>query len=294
MSGWSVASARGTAAGFVALFAIVGATAAYAADKSQYNLFKPTPDALMREMTPDRPDTTESPFTVDAGHFQIETNILGYSRSFRNDAGEVTSTYDVMTTNVRIGLTNDIELSLVGQPYGVVRMRGPGTYSRQSGVGSFDVRAKFNLWGNDSFEANGATAFALIPYVTLPTDRLNGISVDKPEGGVIAAWQVKLNETYGLGLNASIAAERLGEIPAYRAGGVLTASLSRSWNDKLGTYYEAVFRYGLSDGEAEQFILGTGVTYKLNKNLQLDAGVNFGVTHSADRIAPFFGISARY
>ena len=41
-------------------------------DKSGYNLFNPTPDEYMREMSPDRPDKTDSPFTVDAGHFQLE------------------------------------------------------------------------------------------------------------------------------------------------------------------------------------------------------------------------------
>jgi len=32
-------------------------------DKSGYNLFRPTPDALLREMATDRPDKTESAFT---------------------------------------------------------------------------------------------------------------------------------------------------------------------------------------------------------------------------------------
>ena len=37
-------------------------------DKSSYNLFNPVPENLMRDLSPDRPDVTESPFTVDAGH----------------------------------------------------------------------------------------------------------------------------------------------------------------------------------------------------------------------------------
>jgi hypothetical protein len=35
-------------------------------DKSQFHLFNPTPKALMRELSTDRPDQTESPYTVDA------------------------------------------------------------------------------------------------------------------------------------------------------------------------------------------------------------------------------------
>ena len=38
------------------------------ADKRHYHLFNPTPRELLREMSTDRPDVTESAFTVDAGH----------------------------------------------------------------------------------------------------------------------------------------------------------------------------------------------------------------------------------
>src|SRR4051794_40660281 len=48
-------------------------------DKSSYSLWNPPPRQLMREFNTDRPDLTESPFTVDAGHFQIEMDILNYS-----------------------------------------------------------------------------------------------------------------------------------------------------------------------------------------------------------------------
>lgn len=279
------------------VLAFTGAMAPLAAqqvNKSQYNLFRPTPDALMREMTTDRPDTTEVPFTVDAGHFQLETNLFGFARSNRSPAGEVTNGYDVLTSNLRIGLTNDIELSLVGRPYGSIRTRGPAGVMRQSGVGGFDIRAKFNIWGNDTYEAPGSTGFALLPYITLPTDRFNGISNDKLEGGISAIWQIKFNETFALGINASIAAEQLGDVPAYRPGGILTFSLGHAITEKFGFYYEAITRYGLNDGLGEIFTLGGGITYKVTKNLQLDAGVNFGVTNASDRVNPFLGFSARF
>ncbi|RYY14248.1 MAG: hypothetical protein EOO36_14585, partial [Cytophagaceae bacterium] len=45
-------------------------------DKTKYTLFKPTPRKYMRPMVPDRPGITESPYSVDAGHFQYETDVL--------------------------------------------------------------------------------------------------------------------------------------------------------------------------------------------------------------------------
>ncbi|PYJ74944.1 MAG: hypothetical protein DME72_01320 [Verrucomicrobia bacterium] len=37
-------------------------------NKSRYNLFDPRPEKLLREVTSDRPDQTEGPTKVDAGH----------------------------------------------------------------------------------------------------------------------------------------------------------------------------------------------------------------------------------
>ncbi len=42
--------------------------------KQRYNLFHPTPKDSLREMDPDRPNVTESPYTVDAGHVQYEAD----------------------------------------------------------------------------------------------------------------------------------------------------------------------------------------------------------------------------
>ena len=44
--------------------------------KSAYRLFHPTPTADQREMSTDRPDQTESAYTVDAGHFQLEMDLV--------------------------------------------------------------------------------------------------------------------------------------------------------------------------------------------------------------------------
>ena len=102
-------SVRGLIAG---AFVLIGTTNGMSADKTQYSLFNPTPDRLLRDMTTDRPDTTESPFTVDAGHMQIETNLFAYARSRPDADGTVTDSYEFATTNVRIGLTNNAERSI--------------------------------------------------------------------------------------------------------------------------------------------------------------------------------------
>src|SRR5262244_2520340 len=105
---------RSAAIGYVAtIVLVVSGPAAFSADKSQYWLFNPTPDKLLREMTTDRPDLTESPFTVDAGHVQFETTVVGYSRSAPDQDRTVTDEFEFATTNMRVGITNSAEIDLV-------------------------------------------------------------------------------------------------------------------------------------------------------------------------------------
>src|SRR5690348_3468428 len=79
-------------------------------DRSAYNLFNPTPPDKLREMNSDRPDVTESPFTVDPGHVQVELSFVEYSydRSDGHSDG-----FSVLPTEVRLGLTDHWEVELL-------------------------------------------------------------------------------------------------------------------------------------------------------------------------------------
>jgi len=118
---WWPAIGGTAAAGALVASLALGAAEASDQDKSQYPLLNPTPDRLLRDLTTDRPDITESPFTLDAGRVQVETNLFGYTRSRRDVEGTVTDSYDFLITNVRIGLTYRSEITVAFQPYGIVR-----------------------------------------------------------------------------------------------------------------------------------------------------------------------------
>jgi len=293
-AGWP--AVRWALATGAALYAIAAGGANAADDKSQYTLSNPTPERLLREFTTDRPDTTESPFTVDAGHIQFETNLFGYARSRPDADGIVTDSYEFATTNIRIGLTNTSEINFIWQPYGIVRSHptDPVDATRSAGIGGVEIRSKINLWGNDTFEKPGATALGLLPYISLPTDRGNGISPDAIEGGFILPFAVKLTEKFDLELNAGVDVVRNDDTAGYHAEYLGSASLAYGWNEHLSTYYEVVARFGTRDPRGDVVVLATGVTYQLAKNLQIDAGINVGITSAADRINPFIGISTRF
>ncbi len=67
--GW-VTAARGDAPATTA--------ATQPADKGQYTLFNPTPADQLRGMDTDRPNKTNTPHTIDAGHLQIEIGGFDY------------------------------------------------------------------------------------------------------------------------------------------------------------------------------------------------------------------------
>ena len=284
----------------LALVALAGSVNAddanKAAIKAQYTFFNPTPKRLMRDMTTDRPDITESPFTIDAGHVQTETQVFSYARSRPGEDGAVSDVYEVGTTNVRIGLTNFAEVALVWQPYGAVETRSPipGRSFTSDGVGTLEIRGKINFWGNDTFEKPGATAAALLPFIDVPTDPGNGISVDDVEGGFIVPLAIKLSEKLELGLNAGAAIVKNEDASGYRTEFLGSAAFGYEWTDKLGTYYEVAVELGTEDPRGDIVLLGTGLTYAVDDDTQLDAGINVGVTRASDRINPFVGVSRRF
>jgi hypothetical protein len=284
---------RPTAATIVCVLAGAGLhERAVAGEKSGYWLFNPTPVRLMREMTTDRPDITEVPFTVDAGHIQIESTVFGYARARADLQGAESDIYELAYTNVRLGLTNDVELSVIWQPYGLIDPQGD-IEANASGVGAIDLRLKANLWGNDNFEKIGS-AFALLPFAVVPTDADNGISLAEAEGGIAAFLQVKLPDKLEFGMNAAIAAVADEVRTGYHAEYPISASLSYEWTAKLGTYVEVAAVLGLDDPRGDLYLAGAGWTYAASDNLQLDGGINFGFAAPAARYNPFVGLSMRF
>src|SRR3954470_5336499 len=134
------------AAGLLLGRAAGAAAPAPVSDKSAYALFNPTPSALLREFSTDRPDATESPFTVDAGHTQLELSFASFTRN-RLD-GDRTREWEIAPFNLRLGVTSNFEAGIFVSPY-VRRVEQPraGARETRSGLGDVVLRGKINLWG---------------------------------------------------------------------------------------------------------------------------------------------------
>ncbi len=261
-------------------------------DKSNYNLFNPTPKEYLREMTTDGTLATQSPYTVDAGHFQVEMTLFGYS-SYEDNSGGVSyklDAWNIGPINLKVGLFNRLDLQLILEPYSHVYEREDGYFHvTRRGYGDTTVRLKLNCWGNDS----GRTAFALMPYAKFATSQ-EGIGNDKFEGGLIAPFSVELPWDFYLGLSGSFALTQSNAERDYHSDFTGSAALSRTLIGDLEGYIEC-FNFVSTEkdvGRATTFNLG--LIYSLSENLQLDSGVDIGLTKWADDWYAFAGISWRF
>ena len=263
---------------------LIGSVAAYepaSVDKNGYTLFNPTPRALMREMSTDRPDVTESAYTLDAGHFQVEMDMFSYTRDRytpERDGGSESLAF--ATSNFKLGLTNRMDLQIVVPAY--QRIRGGA-----EGIGSIEVRLKTNLWGNDS----GNTALAVMPYITIPTGG-DGLGNDEVEGGIIFPFGANLPNDWGFGAMVQVDYLSDDDGSGNHLEFVTTCTFSHDIVGDLGGYVEFVSVVGTeSDWVAT---LNGGLTYGIGDNVQLDAGVNIGLTRAAEDVTPFLGLSVRF
>lgn len=240
-----------------------------------YTLFNPTPREQWRELSPDRPDATESPITVDAGAFVVEASLLDWTR----DRGD--ETFTVMSTNFKIGLTDRMDLQTVIDAY---IHENPATGIGAEGFGDVTLRLKYNVWGNDG----GSSAFALFPFVKIPTG--TEVSNGELEGGLILPFSTDLAEGVGLGLMAEFDAVHDG-VDGYDLEFLHSAVLGFDLTESLGMFVEYI---GVTGPSPYQPYLASGFTLGLSPDLVLDCGVKLGLNDHAEDLGVFAGFTKRF
>jgi len=267
----------------------VGAQEALTPDKGGYTLFNPVPNALLRELSPDRPDKTESPYTVDAGRFQLEMDFANYT--YDKSEGATTKAWNVAPFNIKAGLFNNVDLQFVFDNYLDVRTENSATSATatQSGVGDFTARLKINLWGDDG----GQTAFALLPFVKIPTSSDN-LGNNAVEGGVIFPLAVKLPGDFDLGLETAVSCLRDEGDGNYHEDFINSITLDHAIIGKLSGYLEFFSDIGTERHAGWVGTVDAGLEFLITENVQLDCGCNFGVTRAADDYNPFAGVTVRF
>jgi len=258
-----------------------------APDKSAFTLFNPTPDADMRAFSTDRPPKANSPYTVDAGHFQYETDLTVFSHG--NSDGVTTQQWTVVDPTLKLGLTNTLDAELQITPYESLTTRTASTTTTVSGVGDTFARLKFNLIGDDA----GSVALALLPYVKLPTAR-SALGNGKVEGGLIVP--VSFSAPDGFTIIVMPEGDYLKDVTGsgYHGAFDFLVNVSHPISDRWTVYTEIFTTQSFQTSEKPVYTLDGALTCALAANLQLDFGGNFSLNGVGPRVQIYVGLSQRF
>ena len=235
----------------------------------------------VRPLATDRPDRTESPYTVPRGWMQIESDLLSWGR-IEGDNEQLTA-MQIATLNMKIGVTNRIDLQVLFNPYVHTEAEIGGSPTvEDDATGQAGLRAKLNLFGNDE----GNVAFALLPFATVPTEEDDVFD--------LVTWGMVTPFSVGIGDDAALSA-MVGYTRVDNDDSWVTASASFGSaiaGDFAGFVELYASRNSFDSDAIDDATLDVGVTFAPG-NWQLDAGVYRGLASETEDWRVFLGASVR-
>jgi hypothetical protein len=263
-------------------------------DKSGYTLFAPVPDADLRPLETDRPTKANSPYTVDAGHFQYEADLVNWTYDHYNYSRTTTNTVLVSDPTLKLGLTNRTDLEVVLAPINIIRStdRTTGNRFQANGFGDTYTRVKFNLLGDDG----GDYALAVAPYVKAPTAAVH-VGNDHWEGGGYAPFSFALPGDFtGLVMteldfleNADLSGVHQNYQNLINVSHVIGPASANV------TGYVELYSDVNTDRNVQPFYtFDLAAAWLVGNSLQLDIGTNIGLNKAAPDLQAYIGISQRF
>lgn len=236
----------------------------------------------LRALATDRPDRTESPFSIPKGWFQFESDLVSHGE-FSTDEGTVTGT-SIVSLNLKYGITQKMDVQFLFSPWVSVHTEAPGVDDTDDGTGQAGVRAKFNLTGNDT----GDVAAALLPFVFVPT-RGDAI-LDSPTWGIVTPVGIDLGD--GRAMSSMLGVMSVESDDTWVIGSVSFATpIAGSFAGFVELY---VARAGFESDALEDVTADTGITFAPSDDWQFDVGVYYGIAESTEDWRVFAGASARF
>ena len=230
-----------------------------------------------------------TPYTVDAGHFQYESDLVSFTHQVVGSAR--VNTILVPNPTFKVGVTNNVDLE-VNVPFAGVHTFGSTGAPSSSlwGIGDTLARAKINLWGNDG----GDSAAALIPFVKAPSAPI-GIGNGAVEEGLIAPLSLSLPNSFTLLLVPEVDALKNSADNGRHGNFIFDINLSREVIKNLTAYVELWSDYNDDPlQKTTQLSFDAAVSWIVIPNVQLDVGANFGLTSATPALQVYAGLSQRF
>jgi hypothetical protein len=256
--------------------------------KNQYWLFNPVPSDQMRSFNTDRPTKSNVPYTVDAGHFQYETDLVNFTHQVTGTTR--TDTLLVPNPTFKVGVTNNADFE-INVPIAGVRTNGAAAPANALwGIGDTFARSKINLWGDDG----GDTAAAIIPYIKAPSAPI-GVGNGAVEGGLIGPVVFNLPDSFVLLLVPEIDVLKDSLNNGYHGNYVFDVNLSREVIKNVTAYVELWSDYN-ADPTAKATLMSfdTALAWVFLPKVQIDVGANFGLTGATPAVQIYAGLSQRF
>jgi hypothetical protein len=246
-------------------------------DSAHFDLFHPVPRQQLRELRPDRPGVTESPFTVDAGHFQLETDALRVINS-REDTLQSRQLH-VAYALAKVGLSRLTDLQVELPLYSVQKDRGEhqNDWQRHSGLGDVAVRVKHNFLGDDQ---KGPVAMAVVAYTRLPTGGTAGSG--GVEGGLIVPVNFELPHRWNLDLQVESDLNYDRDEANHYVRVMPSVALDHEFSDVFSFLVEGVTQWD-AQHSGWHSSLNLAPIISVNDNLQLDLGTHLALSKETDR-----------
>ena len=231
----------------------------------------------------DRPAKANAVCTVPTGKWQLETAAVDWLQFERS--GSETETLLFGSSLLKFGISSQSDLQLGFTPYVRVSMNG----DHQSGFGDVTLRFKQRLTG-----ANSPVQVGLIPFVKLPTAK-TGIGNGKAEGGLAlpVSFAIAGPVAATFGPEADLLADTDGH--GRHLAIVQLVNLSATVASRITLVGEFWANWNFDPaGTIKQVSADAALSYALSDALQLDAGVNAGLTGDTADVELSAGFSARF
>ena len=236
----------------------------------------------------DRPGKSTPTCTVAPGHWQIETGLADWT--VQKAGGERQALTVIGETTVRFGLTDRSDFEVDLTPWQHASDRGPGVREKASGIGDVSLLYKHRLTSGDS-----PVQLAVMPVMKLPTAK-RALGNGKLEGALLIPVDLALGQSpFSLNFTPEVDWTADSDGHGHHAAMVQVASLGWQANDRLSLSAEIWGQWDYDRlGTTRQASAGGSAAYLLDKDVQIDAGADFGLNRATPDAELYFGISKRF
>lgn len=275
---------------------LAGSAQLHAQELSSASMPAPAPSVSTTEADPvtltpictDRPSKSNYACTVDAGHFQYESDVVNVSSLRQGD--ETTTTWLILNPTLKYGLTDNVDVEANIAALEILHTQGAaGSSATLMGVSDLYLRVKYEF-----INLPNVVQAAIIPYLKVPTGR-SGIGDGRIEGGLLLPINYEANSLLTLTLMPEVDAypNSVGADRHLNTSEVFTLAFNLPRHLTLYTEIWADWNFDPAR-TVRQYSADLALAFGLTDYLQVDGGVNRGLNAGTPQVQGYLGLSEKF